>query len=177
MGGDYLYLTEENPVGEFELRNVPDDRVYRLWLLSRTENGAEADSRSSWTVKAAGGREPSGYAPFSYEAPATTSFIDPSERSAVFGTRVSEWYGWAYTRELPWLYHYEHGWQFVQDPDARGAVLFDSKLGWIFAGRDFYPVMYAYAWQDWVLYQEGGLPDRRRFLPLGDPAAEWILVE
>jgi hypothetical protein len=146
-----------------------------------------ADASSEWLGEApptdlaprlaAGGREPSGYAPFSYAAPATTSFIDPSERSAIFGMRVSEWYGWMHTHEWPWLYHYEHGWQFVQDQDTYGAVLFDSKLGWIFAGRDFYPVLYAYALQDWVLYQKGGLPERRWILPLGDADAGWIVVE
>jgi hypothetical protein len=129
----------------------------------------------------AGGRPVTGYQEIDYTAPESGRFFDPSERSE-FGLRRSDWYGWMYVRELPWLFHYEHGWQYVE-PQAAGdasdgtALVYDQKLGWIFLARDFYPVFYVHSLEAWVLYATGGQPGKRWVYVLGGDDPDWMLVE
>jgi hypothetical protein len=129
----------------------------------------------------AGGRAVTGYQEFDYTAPPFGRFFDPSERSE-FGLRRSDWYGWMYVRDLPWVFHYEHGWQYVEggtEADASGgsALVYDRKLGWIFLARDFYPVFYVHSLEAWVLYATGGQPGRRWVYVLGGDNPDWMLVE
>ena len=80
------------------------------------------------------------------------------------GWFVKGWYGCFYTDVVAdwghWIWHSEHGWQYVVPTDGGIYVWDDATWSWWFTGADFYPAMYSFAHAKWYCYQSGATPDR-----------------
>ncbi len=84
---------------------------------------------------------------------------------------VSPWYGSYHTDYLPWIYHQEHGWQFLFEGSAKEAVfLWDEGLQeWIFTNAETYRWIYIYGENPgWLWTFDDNTPERRFFQRLDD---------
>ncbi len=67
---------------------------------------------------------------------------------------------------LPWIFHLEHGWQFVSESAADdGAWFFDLVLGWLFTSPDLYPNYFSTERNEWIFYFRD-TADPRQFVSL-----------
>jgi hypothetical protein len=77
----------------------------------------------------------------------------------------STWYAWFYAKAdwQDWIYHENHGWQYVYDICNHGDItIYDSATNaWWFTGADCYTFMYNYANSAWYYYIEGTTPSRK----------------
>ncbi len=85
----------------------------------------------------------------------------PASTDDVFGGQsldddwfFSSWYGTYNTAFWPWVFHLEHGFQFVFETGVDGDVfLFDGNSGgWWFTSASQYPNSYIFARNAWVFY-------------------------
>jgi T5SS/PEP-CTERM-associated repeat protein len=76
----------------------------------------------------------------------------------------SPWYGsyWANVANGGyWIWHSEHGWQYLANPAKTAAVIWDDATqSWWYVGKELYPYMYNYSKNGWYYYIEGTTPDR-----------------
>ncbi len=87
------------------------------------------------------------------------------------GWRTSSWYKNYNVDSWPWIYHDEHGWQFVsENSNSDGIFLFDFGLiNWIFLNQNTYRWMYLYgANPGWVWTFEDNNPYSRFFQRFDD---------
>ena len=64
-----------------------------------------------------------------------------------------------------WIFHAEHGWQYVLGDDANSLFAWDEGLGrWLWISESEYPWMYAFGPDaTWIWYFEDGVPGARVF--------------
>lgn len=82
------------------------------------------------------------------------------------GWRESSWYLNYNVDMWPWIYHNEHGWQFVYEGTPSGVIfLWDLGLQeWLFFNKNTYPRMYLFgADEGWIWTLEGNTPNSRFF--------------
>ncbi len=87
------------------------------------------------------------------------------------GWRASPWYLNYNVAELPWIYHDEHGWQFLADASTEDVIfLFDLGLeNWIFVNEGSYRWMFIFSdTPDWIFTFGDNVPGRRFFQRLSD---------
>ncbi len=83
----------------------------------------------------------------------------------LFGWRSSAWYG-NYWNDWPWIYHEEHGWQFIAEWLTEKEIhVWDFGLKeWLFFNEDTYRWMYIYGVNPgWIWAFQGNLPYKRFF--------------
>lgn len=83
----------------------------------------------------------------------------------------SPWYGSYSTDYFPWIYHGEHGWQFLFEGSAKEAIfLWDDGLqGWIYTNSETYRWIYLYGDNPgWLWTFEDNTPEQRFFQWLDD---------
>lgn len=75
--------------------------------------------------------------------------------------KLSPWMGFVIDDQYPWVYHYEHGWVYL-DAERDDDVWFrDPAFGWLFTSAAFYPYLYSSSLADWLYFLPGSLaPDR-----------------
>jgi len=77
--------------------------------------------------------------------------------------KQSPWMGFVIDDQYPWVYHYEHGWLYL-DAERDDAVWFrDSSLGWLFTSAEIYPYLYANGLGKWAYFLPGSLAPERWF--------------
>ncbi len=84
---------------------------------------------------------------------------------------VSPWFGSYNTEFFPWIYHQEHGWQFIFESSAKDVVfLWDMGLQeWIFTNAESSRWIYLYGDNPgWLWTFEGNTPQRRFLQRLDD---------
>ena len=83
------------------------------------------------------------------------------------GWFFSEWYGYYNASYHPWIFHNEHGFQFLSEAEPGGDLyLFDLALSdWWFTTETIYPAFYAFGLQTWSYYFEE-TKDPREFVDL-----------
>ncbi len=87
------------------------------------------------------------------------------------GWRASPWYLNYNVSELPWIYHDEHGWQFLAEASTEDVIfLFDLGLeNWIFVNEGSYRWMFIFSdTPDWIFTFGDNVPGRRFFQRLSD---------
>jgi len=84
--------------------------------------------------------------------------------------KASQWYLNYNAENWPWIYHDEHGWQFVWEGSTEeGIFLWDLGLGqWLFLNESSYRWIYIFSQtpflkQGWVFTFEDNTPNRRFF--------------
>ena len=91
------------------------------------------------------------------------------------GWRFVAWFGTWNESLLPWIFHLEHGWQFVSECAAcEGAWFFDLALGWLFTSPDLYPNYFSVERNEWIFYIRD-TTDPRQFVSFG--AGEFFQAE
>ena len=83
----------------------------------------------------------------------------------------SPWYGTYSTDYFPWIYHREHGWQYLFEGSAKEAIfLWDLGLQeWIYVNSKTYRWVYLYGGNPgWLWTFEDNTPERRFFQRLDD---------
>jgi len=77
--------------------------------------------------------------------------------------KQSPWMGFVIDDQFPWVYHYEHGWVFI-DAERDDDVWFrDRHLGWLFTTSSLYPYLYANSLDQWIYFLPGSLSPNRWF--------------
>jgi hypothetical protein len=82
------------------------------------------------------------------------------------GWYYSDWFGWFCEVEDNWIYHVEHGFQFVSAPDAERLILSDPSLlnTWFWTDKDLYPVVYRIGYAPgWFWWYPETTPQARLF--------------
>ncbi len=86
------------------------------------------------------------------------------------GWMASPWYLNYNVDFWPWIYHDEHGWQFVFEYNEEVFYLFDSGLSnWIFVNQNtyrwikLYGLDSPYGFEEWIWTYDSNTPDRRYF--------------
>jgi hypothetical protein len=76
----------------------------------------------------------------------------------------SDWYGWVSAENVGdgWIYHVDHGWQYVSDLGGNNGIVFwdVATKCWWFTGKAFYPYLYNYTKGKWYYYAGGTAPKR-----------------
>lgn len=107
--------------------------------------------------------------PLHSQAAAESSLLDNCE---IHGSWAhSSWYGWFEFASYPYVYHLEHGWQYVAQADQDGASVYDYGLAsYLMVNRASYPWIYKYGKNaSWYFYFQGGQAGNRWFaLPAQD---------
>lgn len=91
----------------------------------------------------------------------------------VEGWAVLPWFG-AYCEFPGWIYHAEHGWQYLTARLTGSFQLYDVRLGlWSWSSSAYYPWIYWYGpVHAWTWYACGGTPGERWFHHA--TAGEWL---
>lgn len=91
------------------------------------------------------------------------------------GAVHSGWYGWFWFF-TPWIYHAEHGWQYLSADGPGTVYAWDFGLGgWIWTSQGHYPWLYDFAGDGrWLYYLPGGSPGQRQFW---DPVANQTITD
>jgi autotransporter-associated beta strand protein/T5SS/PEP-CTERM-associated repeat protein len=93
-----------------------------------------------------------------------SSYLDWSDGGApINGWNDSSWYGSFYTDTIfgNWIYHENHGWQYIFDVGDEGIYIYDVATGsWWFTTETFYPYIYDYGIGSWLYYVDGTTPYR-----------------
>jgi autotransporter-associated beta strand protein len=79
------------------------------------------------------------------------------------GWNDSSWYGLFYSDASlgNWIYHSNHGWQYVFDAGDSKVNIYDSATGnWWFTSESVYPYVYDYSAGTWLFYVGGETPNR-----------------
>ena len=77
------------------------------------------------------------------------------------GWKVLDWFGAWNDTFLPWVFHAEHGWLYVNDGSTDEAIwIYDTKLGWLYTLADTYPKLYSISRGSWIFYFRGTNPRR-----------------
>ncbi len=84
------------------------------------------------------------------------------------GWRRSPWYGHYYAETYPWVYHQEHGWQWVNPGSSEASVfLFDQGIGqWVFTNETVYRFMFVFGppgEETWIWVFPENTPELRNF--------------
>ncbi len=67
--------------------------------------------------------------------------------------RYSAWYGYYAPADSAWIYHLEHGWQYIADGEAGAAWAWDPGIGdWTWIQRDSYPWVHSGSLGGWGYY-------------------------
>ncbi len=99
------------------------------------------------------------------------NFFGSSEISGYPGWRTSYWYNNYNTDYYPWIYHDEHGWQYVSANSTEdGIYVWDLGLGsWLFLSNDSYRWIYLFKEDTgWVWAFEDNRPSNRFFQKFDD---------
>lgn len=83
------------------------------------------------------------------------------------GWNASPWYGDYFTDAWPWVYHSQHGWQWVNlESGSQGIFLFDLGLNeWIFLNENSYRWFFLFGdTPGWVWSFPDGKPEERFFV-------------
>lgn len=104
-------------------------------------------------------------------APVLRGSVDPFRAEPIAdapaGWVASPWYGAYNTTFAPWIYHAEHGWQFLGDMTASmGTFIFDLGLeAWLFVQEESYRFVYFFgaAQAGWIYTFPDNTPDSRFF--------------
>ncbi len=88
------------------------------------------------------------------------------------GWRHSLWYGTYFAGSYPWIYHQEHGWQWIAPNSEEGSVfLFDQGIGqWVFTNAEIYRFLFVFGpsgEESWIWSFPGGNPELRWFFNFG----------
>jgi hypothetical protein len=80
------------------------------------------------------------------------------------------WFGWFKETTPLWIYHAEHGNQYVQGTSQSSIYLYDMESnGWFWTAENTYPFLYRFgAGQGWYWYYAGGQPGSRWFRRMSD---------
>ena len=82
------------------------------------------------------------------------------------GWRFVAWFGTWNVTLLPWIFHLEHGWQFVSESaSGEDAWFFDLALGWLFTSPELYPNYFSAERNEWIFYFRD-TTDPRQFVSL-----------
>ncbi len=84
------------------------------------------------------------------------------------GWRRSPWYGTYFAASYPWIYHQEHGWQWIAPNSEEGSVfLFDDGFGqWLFTNAGVYRFLYVFdpaGEETWMWSYPDNTPELRYF--------------
>lgn len=112
---------------------------------------------------------------FSQEALETFLFANPSTE----GWMNTAWYGWIFADTFPYIFHPNHGTQFVGDTSEYPDFYFyDWDLDWIYTSESEYPNIFLYNSLQWVYYEKGSgtAGDGRSFYIYGSDGEEGIWV-
>ena len=108
------------------------------------------------------------------DRPGTDEEADPfggSDIAGFPGWKASPWYSNSNVQFWPWIFHGEHGWQFVWEGSTAEAVfLFDLGLNeWLFFSENTYRSMFLFGDSPgWIFTFADNTPDRRFFSRLED---------
>ena len=105
------------------------------------------------------------------EASASTDVFGGVDIPGFPGWKASPWYKNYNVVSLPWIYHDEHGWQFVDSGSTVDVTfLFDLGLNdWIFVNEAAYRWIFLFGPnQGWIFTFGDNTPDRRFFQRLDD---------
>ncbi len=79
---------------------------------------------------------------------------------AVDGWKESPWLGWYLDEHVPWVWHLDHGWWFIQENAAGGFWIHDHALDWMITTKALYPWFFILAENEWHWYQVGSSAPR-----------------
>lgn len=65
---------------------------------------------------------------------------------------LSAWFGTAYDRAFPWVFHYGLGWLYAGTADEDALWLWSPRYGWCYTERSAYPYLYVLDASDWWYY-------------------------
>lgn len=68
----------------------------------------------------------------------------------------SDWLGYFYQDEFPWVYHANHGWIYCPEKeDVHGAIYYDLDLGWVYSSKEYYPWIWQFNQDRWIAFFSG----------------------
>ncbi len=97
-----------------------------------------------------------------------TDALGGADMATAPGWRRSPWYGDYFAVSYPWIYHQEHGWQWVDPNSEEGSVfLFDPGIGqWLFTNAEVYRFLYVFGpvgEETWIWSFPDNTPELRYF--------------
>lgn len=78
------------------------------------------------------------------------------------GWKHSEWFGWVYDAEFPFVFSPDHGWQWVGASAPDGFWAWDDELRWAWISRQAYPDLFSAGRNAWLTFLSHS-GDQRRF--------------
>ncbi|MCC5839166.1 MAG: hypothetical protein JJT96_03495 [Opitutales bacterium] len=102
--------------------------------------------------------------------------LPPWEDAEPLGDRwfVSPWYGTLWDPAEGFIYHAEHGFQFVFGESAEeGLWFFDSNLDWLWTNTTAYPWFFFPRFGSWILFEQGTVIPNRRFFEISN-FVDWV---
>jgi len=87
----------------------------------------------------------------------SVSFPFGEESVGVGGNwNFSPWYGFYNDENFPWIFHDQHGWQFLSRAQggANASWIYDLSLGWLWVSEEAYPSVYSVSERSWLYYDE-----------------------
>jgi endonuclease I len=85
--------------------------------------------------------------------------------------KESDWMGFVIDDDWPWVYSYEHRWQFYAATRDDNVWFFDSLLGWLYTQSAVYPYIYIQNSEEWFYFLQGSLAPERWFYT---DSTDWI---
>ncbi len=92
--------------------------------------------------------------------------------------KLSDWFGFLFDFNFPWVYHPNHGWSFVRaEAGQPGVFLYNDMdgLGWLYTSPDLYPFLYSFDLAAWLYYAEGS-SNPRQFFNFDPAVNDWINI-
>lgn len=102
--------------------------------------------------------------------------LPPWEDAEPLGDRwfVSPWYGTLWDPAEGFIYHAEHGFQFVFGESAEvGLWFFDASLDWLWTNETTYPWFFFPRFGSWILFEQGTVFPNRRFFEIAN-FFDWV---
>ena len=78
---------------------------------------------------------------------------DTNTQSLSAGWSRSSWFGDFFGNGQGWVYHFNHGWLYLEGVDESGFWVYDETLGWLYTGKDLYPFFYRDSSSSWLYDQ------------------------
>ena len=91
---------------------------------------------------------------------ALSPWNDTNTQSLSAGWSRSSWFGDFFGNGQGWVYHFNHGWLYLEGVDESGFWVYDETLGWLYTGKDLYPFFYRNSSSSW-LYDQSSSSGRK----------------
>lgn len=85
------------------------------------------------------------------------------------GLRLSRWYNFFFDGYYPWIFHFDHGWQYCTGDAESTAFYYDAGMNsWMYTNSYYYPFLFRFSSGSWLWFIPGSKPwPNREFYDFG----------